>query len=73
MPGLVRLQPFADGPPRWYARRGSKLLAGDSKIEVLSRIWDQDEAALGALMSDLAEVRGTPQLRRPPDRRAPAA
>ena len=28
MPGLVRLQPFADGPPRWYARRGSVLLAG---------------------------------------------
>jgi len=73
MPGLVRLQPFADGPARWYARRGSMLLVGNSKVEVLARIWEQDEAALGVFRSNLAEVRGTPQLRRPPDRRAPAA
>jgi hypothetical protein len=51
MPGLVQAQSFADGPPRWYARRGSELLAGGSKVEVLSRIWEQDEAALGAFMS----------------------
>jgi hypothetical protein len=73
MPGLVRAQSFADGPPRWYARRGSELLAGDSKVEVLLRIWEQDEAALGIFMSNLAAVRGTPRLQRRPDRRAPAA
>jgi hypothetical protein len=72
MPGLVRSQSFADGPPRWYARRGSELLAGRSKVEVLSQIWDQDEAALDAFMSNLAEVQGTPPLQRPPDRRARA-
>lgn len=54
MPGLVQSQPFADGPPRWYARRGSELLAGKSKIELLSRIWDQDEAALRVSRSRLA-------------------
>jgi hypothetical protein len=54
MPSLVRLQSFADGPPRWYARRGSELLTGDSKIELLSRIWEQDETALGLFVSRLA-------------------
>jgi hypothetical protein len=72
MPGLVRSQSFADGPPRWYARRGSELLSGESMVEVLSQIWDQDEAALGAFISNLAEVPETPQLRPLPDRRAPA-
>ena len=72
MPGLVRSQSFADGPPRWYARRGSELLTGDSKIEVLSRIWDQDEAALGAFMSNLAGGRETRPLQPLPDRRARA-
>ena len=54
MPGLVRVQAFADGPPRWYARRGPTILAGDSKVDVLSQIWDQDEAALGTFVSKLA-------------------
>lgn len=54
MPRLVRSQPFADGPPRWYARRGPVVLSGASKVEVLSQIWEQDEAALGVFMSKLA-------------------
>jgi hypothetical protein len=72
MPGVVRSQSFADGPPRWYARRGSELLAGDSKVDVLSQIWDQDEAVLAAFMSNLAEVQESPPPLRPPDRRARA-
>jgi hypothetical protein len=73
MPGLIRVQAFADGPPRWYARRGTAILSGDSKLDVLSQIWDQDEAALGIFMSKLApsaiepasrmEVPGAPLLR----------
>lgn len=73
MPGLLRVQAFADGPPRWYARRGPAILSGDSKVDVLSQIWDQDEAALGIFMSKLApsaiepasrmEVPGAPLLR----------
>ena len=54
MPQLVRSQPFADGPPRWYARRGPVVLSGTTKVEVLSQIWDQDEAALGIFMPKLA-------------------
>lgn len=54
MPGLVRVQAFADGPPRWYARRGPVILSGDSKVDVLSQIWEQDEAALGIFASNLA-------------------
>jgi hypothetical protein len=54
MPGLVRVQAFADGPPRWYARRGPTILSGKSKVDVLSQIWEQDEATLGVFMSKLA-------------------
>jgi hypothetical protein len=54
MPGFVRSQRFADGPPRWYARRGPVVLSGASKVEVLSQIWEQDEAALHVFMSKLA-------------------
>ena len=72
MPGLVRVLAFADGPPRWYARRGPMILSGESKVDVLSQIWEQDEAALGAFVSKLApsaiepasraDVPGTPAL-----------
>ena len=63
MPGLVRSQSFADGPPRWYARRGPVLLAGTSKVDVLAQIWDQDEAALGLFRSRL-EAAPTPAVGR---------
>ena len=52
-PGFLRVQAFADGPPRWYARRGPVILSGDSKVDVLSQIWEQDEAALGIFVSNL--------------------
>lgn len=44
---LVLAEPFADGPPRWYARRGRHILAGSSQIDVLTQLWDQDAARLG--------------------------
>lgn len=47
LPGLVLPEPFADGPPRWYARRGRRFIAGSSKIDVLTQLWDQDAAWLG--------------------------
>ena len=56
-PGLVRPQSFADGPPRWYARRGSALLSGASLVDVLSQIWDQDEAALSVFQARLRHTR----------------
>lgn len=46
MPGLVHQQAFADGPPRWYAHRGKLVVSGDSRVEVLAQIWEQDEAVL---------------------------
>jgi hypothetical protein len=54
LPGLVRLQRFADGPPRWYARRGPAVVSGASKLDVLEQLWEQDEAALGLFVSRLA-------------------
>jgi hypothetical protein len=47
LPGLVLAERFADGPPRWYARRGRHVLAGSSQIDVLTQLWDQDAASLG--------------------------
>lgn len=47
LPTFVLSEPFADGPPRWYARRGRKILAGSSQIDVLTQLWDQDAAWLG--------------------------
>ena len=47
LPGLVLPERFADGPTRWYARRGRRVLAGSSRIDVLSQLWDQDAAWLG--------------------------
>jgi hypothetical protein len=44
---LVLAEPFADGPPRWYARRGRHVLAGSSQVDVLTQLWDQDAASLG--------------------------
>ena len=55
LPGLVQPQRFADGPPRWYALRGSVVVSGASKVEVLEQLWEQDEAALGLFVSRLAE------------------
>jgi hypothetical protein len=55
MPTLARPQRFADGPPRWYAVRGSAVVSGKSQVDVLSQIWEQDEAALGAFLSRLDE------------------
>jgi hypothetical protein len=55
MPSLVLPQSFADGPPRWYARRGAAVLSGESRVEVLAQIWDQDEAVLGAFLTRLDE------------------
>ena len=55
LPGVVRRQRFADGAPRWYARRGPVVVSGASKVEVLEQLWEQDEAALGAFVSRLAE------------------
>ncbi len=46
LPGLVLPERFADGPPRWYARRGRRCIAGSSQIEVLTQLWDQDAAWL---------------------------
>jgi hypothetical protein len=54
LPGLVRLQRFADGPPRWYARRGPVVVSGASKVEVLEQLWEQDETTLGVFVSRLA-------------------
>jgi hypothetical protein len=47
LPSLVMAEPFADGPPRWYVRRGRRILAGSSQIDVLTQLWDQDAAWLG--------------------------
>ena len=55
LPGVVRRQQFADGPPRWYAQRGPVVVSGASKVEVLQQLWEQDEAALGLFVSRLAE------------------
>jgi hypothetical protein len=55
MPSLVLPQSFADGPPRWYARRGAAVLSGESRVEVLAQIWEQDEAALDVFVSRLSE------------------
>ena len=44
---LILAEPFADGPPRWYATRGRRILAGSSQIDVLTQLWDQDAAWLG--------------------------
>jgi len=49
LPGLVLPERFADGPPRWYARRGKRILAGSSRIDVLGQLWDQDAAWLGVI------------------------
>jgi hypothetical protein len=61
MPDLVRQQAFADGPPRWYARRGPLVLSGDSRVEVLAQIWEQDEAILRLFMAkvDVASPGGS--------------
>jgi hypothetical protein len=55
MPNLVFRERFADGPPRWYARRGPAIVSGATKVEVLEQLWEQDEAALGAFVSRLTE------------------
>jgi hypothetical protein len=55
LPGIVRRQQFADGPPRWYAHRGTVVVSGASKVEVLQQLWEQDEAALGVFVSRLSE------------------
>ena len=47
LPSLVLPERFADGPPRWYATRGRRILAGSSQIDVLTQLWDQDAAWLG--------------------------
>jgi hypothetical protein len=47
---------FVDGPPRWYARRGSDVLSGSSQIDVLSQLWDQDAASLGIKPGRLASA-----------------
>ena len=46
IPSLVMAEPFADGPPRWYVRRGRRILTGSSQIDVLTQLWDQDAAWL---------------------------
>ena len=55
LPGIVWRQQFADGPPRWYAQRGPVVVSGASKVDVLEQLWEQDEAALGAFLSRVAE------------------
>jgi len=35
------------------------ILSGESKVDVLSQIWEQDEAALGAFVSKLSEIRSS--------------
>ena len=47
LPGLVHSEQFADGPPRWYARRGALVVTGTSRIDVVAQLWDQDAAWLG--------------------------
>ena len=43
LPGwTVFAEAFADGPPRWYARRGRLVVAAPSAHEVLAKIWDED-------------------------------
>ena len=49
LPGLVLPERFADGPTRWYARRGKQMVAGSSPIDVLTQLWDQDAAWLGVV------------------------
>ncbi len=51
LPGFVLSERFADGPPRWYARRGPRVFAGSSQIDVLTQLWDQDAAGLGVTAS----------------------
>lgn len=55
LPGIVLRQQFADGPARWYAQRGPVVVSGASKVDVLEQLWEQDEAALGAFLSRVAE------------------
>jgi len=52
LPGLVLPERFDDGPPRWYARRGRRILAGSSRIDVLTQLWDQDAAWLGVVEAE---------------------
>ena len=45
LPGwTIFREAFADGPPRWYARRGRLVLAASSAIDVVGQIWDHDTA-----------------------------